>query len=269
MSATATTHGERGDSRSPTTEPVGFRILAWGLLRRGPRPSLLWRCSAAPTPFPVSGAEILLWILLVAATSLVPLTSEGGPSLVMDLPVLSGCRFRLWPRVRWVDWADWLHRLARDATGSLGLSCSPQQGADCAQRHGRRSGLSRSQRTAWGLARCGVWWFGGAGRRLSCELHDRRFGELPAESPSGAFGVARDATRLSIDVHCRLRMFRLSRGASGRVLCSAGLRRRRGLRCSDSPRSASLRALEAARRSEGVDSGEERCFAVGGRTDSG
>ena len=92
MSATATTHGERGDSRSPTTEPVGFRILAWALFA-GVLALLCFGLLAAPTPFPVSGAETFLWILLVAATSLIPLTSEGGPSLVMDLPVLLGAGF--------------------------------------------------------------------------------------------------------------------------------------------------------------------------------
>jgi len=92
MSATATTQQERGESRSPTSESVGFRVLAWSLFAG----VLLLLCAellAAQGHLSVSGAESLLWILLVAATSLVPLTSDRGPSLVMDLPVLLGAGF--------------------------------------------------------------------------------------------------------------------------------------------------------------------------------
>ena len=92
MSATVTTQQERGDSWSPTSESVGFRVLAWSLFAG----VLLLLCAelvASRRPLYVSGAESLLWILLVAATSLVPLKSGGGPSLVMDLPILLGAGF--------------------------------------------------------------------------------------------------------------------------------------------------------------------------------
>lgn len=92
MSATATTHQERGDSRSPTSEPLGFRVLAWSLFA-GVLLLLGAELLAGQRPLSVSGTESLLWIVLVAATSLVPLTSDGGPSLVMDLPILLGAGF--------------------------------------------------------------------------------------------------------------------------------------------------------------------------------
>ncbi|MGH2596437.1 MAG: sensor histidine kinase [Actinomycetota bacterium] len=92
MSATATTQEKSQSSGSAKVEPSGFRVLAWALffgvlLLLGLASGL--RSQALPT----SVGELLLWIGLVAATSVVPLTSQDGPALGMDLPVLLGAAF--------------------------------------------------------------------------------------------------------------------------------------------------------------------------------
>jgi signal transduction histidine kinase len=90
VSATATTHEKH--SRLRGVEPVGFRVLAWALFVG----AIFTLCAAAirePPRIQTSAGEMALWIFLVAATSLVPLTADDGPSLVLNLPVLLGAGF--------------------------------------------------------------------------------------------------------------------------------------------------------------------------------
>lgn len=95
MSVTATTQG-KGSSGSMAMEPIGFRLLSWSLflvvlLILGVAYILSGRS------LPTTMGELLLWIALVGSASLVPLTSQGGPALVMDLPVLLGAGFIFGP----------------------------------------------------------------------------------------------------------------------------------------------------------------------------
>jgi hypothetical protein len=95
MSVTATTQGKRSSS-SMRTEPIGFRLLGWGLFL-----SVLVILAAVSIPgdhsLPTTIGELFLWIALVGAASLVPLTSQTGPALVMDLPILLGAGFVFGP----------------------------------------------------------------------------------------------------------------------------------------------------------------------------
>jgi signal transduction histidine kinase len=96
VSVTATTHGNRRSSGSAKSEPFGFRILGWGLFL-----GVLVALGVASMPMhqalPTSTGETILWIALVASASLVPLSSQRGPALVMDLPVLLGVGFVFGP----------------------------------------------------------------------------------------------------------------------------------------------------------------------------
>ena len=95
MSATATSQGKRG-SGSVGVEPIGFRLLGLGLFLL----VLLILGTAAVSGsqhLPTSIGELFLWTALVAAASVVPLTSRDGPSLVIDLPVLLGAGFLFGP----------------------------------------------------------------------------------------------------------------------------------------------------------------------------
>lgn len=92
MSATVTTHEKRQSSGSAKAEPSSFRVLAWSLFL-GVLLVLGVASGLQSQSLPASVVELLLWIGLVAATSLVRLTSEGGPALAMDLPVLLGAAF--------------------------------------------------------------------------------------------------------------------------------------------------------------------------------
>ena len=92
MSATATTQGKRHSPGSAKAEPFGFRVLAWSLFL-GVLLVLGMASGLQSQSRPTSVGELLLWIGLVAATSLVPLTSQDGPALCMDLPVLLGAAF--------------------------------------------------------------------------------------------------------------------------------------------------------------------------------
>lgn len=96
MSVTATTHGKRRSTGSARTESIGFRILGWGLFL-GVLVALGFASIPSHQKLPTSTSETLLWITLVAAASLVPLTSQRGPALVMDLPVLLGVGFVFGP----------------------------------------------------------------------------------------------------------------------------------------------------------------------------
>jgi signal transduction histidine kinase len=88
VSATATSQGKRG-AGSVGVEPIGFRILSWGLFF-GVLLILGVASVAGSEVLPTSLGELFLWIFLVASASVVPLTSDEGPSLVLDLPVLLG-----------------------------------------------------------------------------------------------------------------------------------------------------------------------------------
>jgi signal transduction histidine kinase len=92
VSARATTHGERQSPGTVKEEPFGFRVLAWGLFL-GVLLILGVASGLRTQSQPISVSELLLWVGLVAATSLVPLTSQDGPALGMDLPVLLGAAF--------------------------------------------------------------------------------------------------------------------------------------------------------------------------------
>ena len=95
MSATATSQGKHS-SGSVGVEPIGFRLLAWGLFLF----VLLILGAAAVSGsqhLPTSLGELLLWTLLVGLASVEPLTSHDGPTLVIDLPVLLGAGFLFGP----------------------------------------------------------------------------------------------------------------------------------------------------------------------------
>jgi signal transduction histidine kinase len=95
MSATASSR-RKHSSGSVGVEPIGFRLLAWGLFI-----SVLLILGFAAVSgshhLPTSLGELFLWTLLVGLASVVPLTSHDGPSLVIDLPVLLGAGFLFGP----------------------------------------------------------------------------------------------------------------------------------------------------------------------------
>jgi signal transduction histidine kinase len=95
MSVTATTQGNRS-SDSMGLEPIGFRLLSFGLFL-----GVLLILGAASIvgehSLPTTIGELLLWVALVGSASLVPLTSQAGPALVMDLPILLGAGFVFGP----------------------------------------------------------------------------------------------------------------------------------------------------------------------------
>ena len=95
MSVTATSHGTRS-SGSMGIEPIGFRLLSWGLFS-----SVLLILGLTSIrggqSLPTSVVELILWVALVGSASLVPLTSKAGPALVMDLPILLGAGFVFGP----------------------------------------------------------------------------------------------------------------------------------------------------------------------------
>ncbi len=95
MSVTATTQGERS-SGSIGMEPIGFRLLSWALFL-----GVLLILGVASTlggqSLPTTVSELFLWTALVGAASLMPLTSQAGPALVMDLPILLGAGFVFGP----------------------------------------------------------------------------------------------------------------------------------------------------------------------------
>jgi signal transduction histidine kinase len=95
MSATATTQGKRS-SGSIGIEPIGFRLLSWGLFL-GALLILGMASSLDGQSLPTTIGELFLWIALVGSASLVPLTSQAGPALVMDLPILLGAGFVFGP----------------------------------------------------------------------------------------------------------------------------------------------------------------------------
>jgi signal transduction histidine kinase len=92
MSATATTEEKRRASRGVDQEPVSFRLMAWAI-SLVVLALLTSAILARPDSISTSWHELLPWVILAAATSLVPLSFEGGPALAMDLPVLLGAGF--------------------------------------------------------------------------------------------------------------------------------------------------------------------------------
>jgi signal transduction histidine kinase len=95
MSVTATTQG-KGSSDSVRREPVGFRLLGWGLFS-GVLLILGVASILGGHALPTTVGELFLWIALAGSASLVPLTSRAGPALVMDLPILLGAGFVFGP----------------------------------------------------------------------------------------------------------------------------------------------------------------------------
>ncbi|MGZ6546161.1 MAG: hypothetical protein ACXVEI_12700, partial [Actinomycetota bacterium] len=92
MSATFTTEDKRRRVRDQEAEPALFRLMAWAVFL-----SVLVMLGSAIAmkrgSVSSSWSELLLWGLLAAATSLMPLSLEGGPALAMDLPVLLAAGF--------------------------------------------------------------------------------------------------------------------------------------------------------------------------------
>lgn len=92
MSASATAGEKSRRLRDPGAEPAPFRLMAWAVFLAV---LALLGIAIVARPASVSGSweELLLWGLLAAVTSLVPLSLEGGPALSMDLPVLLAAGF--------------------------------------------------------------------------------------------------------------------------------------------------------------------------------
>lgn len=95
MSVTATTQGN-GSSGSMGIEPIGFRFLSWGLFL-GVLLILGVASILGDHSLQTTIGELSLWVGLVGAASLVRLTSQDGPALGMDLPVLLGAGFVFGP----------------------------------------------------------------------------------------------------------------------------------------------------------------------------
>ncbi|MGH2967099.1 MAG: sensor histidine kinase [Solirubrobacterales bacterium] len=94
MSVTAATREKR--HHPETAEPVGFRVLAWGLFF-SVVVLLVAGVASMPAGLTASPAELIGWVVLVSASSLVPLTSGRMPALVIDMPILLGAGFVFGP----------------------------------------------------------------------------------------------------------------------------------------------------------------------------
>jgi signal transduction histidine kinase len=73
-------------------EPLSFRVLGWTLLT-GVVAVLAVLLVVTPQRSTWGPSDVVAWALLVVAASLIPLNSDSGPTISMDLPVLLGAGF--------------------------------------------------------------------------------------------------------------------------------------------------------------------------------
>ena len=133
-------------------EPIGFRLLAWGLFLLVLLIS--WNCCrlrGVSTCQRASGS-CSLWTALVASSQSGAAHFARWTFIGHGSAGLARRRIPLRPGVRWLGWTDWLRRHPRNTKGSFGFASLAEQSADQPQRDGRGIGVSRL-----GVASSAVW----------------------------------------------------------------------------------------------------------------